>query len=547
MLFSSPLFLFIFFPAFFLLFLLSGRHYRNYFLLLGSLLFYFWGEPLFSFIAILSALIDYVLCQRIAHHGKETVLAKRYLILGIVLNLFLLFYYKYRHFFLSALLPWFTHATYPLLDILLPIGISFIVFEKITYLVDVYRGRGKVASSLLHYLNYVFLFPIFFRHNLIWIIIILCLLPGLFGLVAIVCGEHAVPKILRADYRLAGVTTAEKEIPFDYKNFSTHRSQQRVETWLSSHLPLRSLFIRLNNQVYYSLFKKSYAENGQLIVGKNKQLFVYSYIRAYCQPNSQEIMLRAWADKLKMMNDFFRHQHKMFVYVMTPSKAEYQRQSIPDRYHCQTNGISPQVLRLAQLLDERHVPYINGSLLLQKAHQYYSLALFPKGGIHWNKLGASITANAITNTLNQQAHVNLKALQFHYHISHEPKGSDSDVISLLNLLRPQKNYAVPKLIFIPTPPKKPLHMAMIGGSFCSLLIEAFIESKTMDKISFYRYLKLDKRVFTYPKKEKQFLVAADDKKILSDILTADIVLLEENAETTVSPHGEAFYQVIKRA
>ncbi len=130
-------------------------------LLSGSLGFYLWGEPIFCFIAIASALLDYVLCKKIYASGIKQQKAKRYLILGIVANLALLVYFKYTNFFLNALSTLTLHkfSGFDTLTILLPIGISFIVFEKITYLVDVYRGESKPANSLSNYLTYVFLFP----------------------------------------------------------------------------------------------------------------------------------------------------------------------------------------------------------------------------------------------------------------------------------------------------------------------------------------------------------------------------------------------------
>lgn len=161
MLFSSPFFIFVFLPIFLLIFFLCKSTIQKYILLCGSLAFYFWGEPVFIFIAILSALFDYWLCKNIHRHGVRSDIAKRYLIIGVIANLSLLVYYKYTNFFLTSfshLLPNNKHSFEPL-NIILPLGISFIIFEKITYLVDVYRGNGKPANGVLNYMNYVFLFP----------------------------------------------------------------------------------------------------------------------------------------------------------------------------------------------------------------------------------------------------------------------------------------------------------------------------------------------------------------------------------------------------
>lgn len=161
MLFSSPFFIFVFLPAFLFLFFIAGSRYRDYVLLLGSIGFYLWGEPTFCLIAIASAVLDYWLCHKIFAVGIQSEKAKRYVAIGIIANILILIYYKYTNFFLSSIAQLVPGGKYhfELFDIILPIGVSFIVFEKITYIVDVYRGTGKPAQGLLKYLNYVFLFP----------------------------------------------------------------------------------------------------------------------------------------------------------------------------------------------------------------------------------------------------------------------------------------------------------------------------------------------------------------------------------------------------
>ena len=152
MLFYEPLFLFVFLPLTFALNLLTRwlPAARLAILLLASLLFYAWGEPGFVPVAIASALLDYGLAIQIAR-GRRWALW-----LGVAANLGLLVYYKYLGFLLSNLWP----AISPRIPaIALPIGVSFIVFEKITYLVDISRRRSAPAAGLLPYLTYVFFFP----------------------------------------------------------------------------------------------------------------------------------------------------------------------------------------------------------------------------------------------------------------------------------------------------------------------------------------------------------------------------------------------------
>ena len=154
MLFSTPLFLFIFLPSAVLFYQVVPTLWRNTAILLISVVFYAWGEPRFVLVIFVSALIDYALAWYIARGGPWT---RAWLTLGIGSNLGLLFIFKYADFAMHELLPLF--GSMPYLGLVLPLGISFMVFEKITYLVDIYRGTNSPAASLRDYLVFVFLFP----------------------------------------------------------------------------------------------------------------------------------------------------------------------------------------------------------------------------------------------------------------------------------------------------------------------------------------------------------------------------------------------------
>ncbi len=161
MLFYSPLFLFLFLPAAFLLFFAVPKRLQNTVLLSVSFFFYFFAEPKFALIALASAIADYWICKGI-HKEQGNQRARYWLALGVMLNLSALVYFKYMDFFIQSINSFLTPLNVnaiPFLKIALPIGVSFIVFEKITYLVDVYRGIGLPAKSLRSYLLYVFMFP----------------------------------------------------------------------------------------------------------------------------------------------------------------------------------------------------------------------------------------------------------------------------------------------------------------------------------------------------------------------------------------------------
>jgi alginate O-acetyltransferase complex protein AlgI len=165
MLFYEPLFLFLFAPAVYLLYLFLGARQRPraLILLLASVVFYGWSEPLFILIVFASVALDLFVARRVdALRQACRLAAARWLSLGVASNIAILVYYKYTGFLalnLDALLRALTMPGVNIPQIALPIGVSFIVFEKITYLVDVYRGVTAPARGPLLYALYVFFFP----------------------------------------------------------------------------------------------------------------------------------------------------------------------------------------------------------------------------------------------------------------------------------------------------------------------------------------------------------------------------------------------------
>ncbi len=161
MLFYEPLFLTIF-PAFYALYLLvRGTDAKKWTLLIASALFYLWGEPVFVLVLLVSTAFDYALSFYLGDATPHTT-RRLALTAGVAGNLAILVVCKYADFltdnFNAALSPFGTHRL-PLLHLALPIGVSFVVFEKITYLVDTWRGISKPAATFRDYCLFVLFFP----------------------------------------------------------------------------------------------------------------------------------------------------------------------------------------------------------------------------------------------------------------------------------------------------------------------------------------------------------------------------------------------------
>ena len=160
MVFSSLLFLFRFLPLVFLLYYLTPRRGRNVVLFLFSLFFYAWGEPKYVFLMLFSITMDYTvgrLIDKAKREGKPEK-AKGSLLFSVFMNLGILGFFKYADFIIGSINA-VSGLDLPLLNIPLPIGISFFTFQTMSYTIDVYRGNTEVQKNWISYGTYVSMFP----------------------------------------------------------------------------------------------------------------------------------------------------------------------------------------------------------------------------------------------------------------------------------------------------------------------------------------------------------------------------------------------------
>jgi alginate O-acetyltransferase complex protein AlgI len=161
MLFTEPLFLFLFLPLVLLAYYASPARARNYVLIAASLVFYLAGEKFFSWVLLLSVLLNYFAARAVGRL-EDKVARRRVLAAAVAANLLLLVVFKYTDFLvanLNVLLLRFGAPVLALPPVHLPIGISFFTFMGISYLVDVYRRQLEAQRSLPNFALYITLFP----------------------------------------------------------------------------------------------------------------------------------------------------------------------------------------------------------------------------------------------------------------------------------------------------------------------------------------------------------------------------------------------------
>ncbi len=156
MVFSSISFLYYFLPITLLLYVIVPKKAKNFVLLITSLFFYFYGEPRYILVLIFSCIFNY-------YYGKYLEKApanfkKKLLVINLVVNFGILFYFKYFNFFLENINYLFaTNLSWT--GIIMPIGISFFTFQATSYVIDIYKGDIKSAKNVFTFATYLSLFP----------------------------------------------------------------------------------------------------------------------------------------------------------------------------------------------------------------------------------------------------------------------------------------------------------------------------------------------------------------------------------------------------
>ncbi|MBB6454563.1 alginate O-acetyltransferase complex protein AlgI [Salirhabdus euzebyi] len=162
MVFSSPVFLFVFLPVVLIGYFLIRNRYKNIFLLIASLFFYSWGEPKYVLIMLLSIAINYFFGALVENYIDKKNLAKKIVAVAIIANLGILAFYKYLNFIvenINILIVKIGMEPIYLEPIDLPIGISFFTFQALSYVVDVYRRESRAQKNPLDLALYISLFP----------------------------------------------------------------------------------------------------------------------------------------------------------------------------------------------------------------------------------------------------------------------------------------------------------------------------------------------------------------------------------------------------
>jgi len=331
--------------------------------------------------------------------------------------------------------------------------------------------------------------------------------------------------------KLGGVTETAPLI-FSWATITDGSFQKAFASRMTEGYVLRPLLIRLNNELRSELFGDY--TGAYVVRGAKGHLIGRSYLEEYCsRTEGMGLNLAAKAlPRLKALQNHYRSTGRVFVYLISPSKAAHFPEYFLDRFNCQ-NTIAARTSLLPDYVGALRAGGINvvdGATLIHAQKGRYEVPMFPEGGEHWNEIGGALVVSAIVEEINRQSGRELiPPFRFTYTLSNTKTKSDRELADLLNVLFPPLGYLTAKLSF--DQPADCAHheaaqlsVALVASSFGFMPAPIMVQHNCLSQLRFYYYAKLG--VFGgQPFHElKRNLVDAE----IAPVRDAKVLIVEEN-------------------
>jgi hypothetical protein len=359
------------------------------------------------------------------------------------------------------------------------------------------------------------------------------------------------PKLeIRIGRNLRGVVEPPKPFQWSWQAFANGDNQRAISYEVTQSIPLRRVFVRINNQIRYKLFGAFGAPG--ILRGDDGHLIEKPYLDEYCARDlaKMEAPARLWVSQIKELQDFLEKRGHAFIYLITPSKVAHFPEAFVNRYPCASTQRDRlgKVAVFVAMLKQAGVHVVDTATLTHSMKGKYEFGMFPQGGVHWNQLAVAYAANAVIEEINRQRKTPpIAPLKWTYTVSSNATGEDRDLLDLLNILLPRPEYKVPIVRYAPREcgPETKLDIAVVGGSFIHVLSETLARSACLHGLKGYNYLFGGLRGGPNYAVMKRRLTPAE----IAPIADADVVILEENESIFPQAVGHAtalYKQLLKK-
>ena len=279
----------------------------------------------------------------------------------------------------------------------------------------------------------------------------------------------------------------EVQVPsFSWTNWFSGTYQATMEKYLNQHFGFRNAMVRLNNQIYYTLFGKAKA-NG-VIIGKKGYLFERSYFDAYYGTDFLgKDTLNKELHKLKAIQDTMEAQGKTLLLVLAPGKATFFPEYIPDRFKKKKGPTNLQYyLKLSEKLNINHLNFSAWFVKMKDTARY---PLYPETGIHWSYYGMALATDSILHSLEQIRHIDLPDIVWKgIKVSRKLRNTDRDIERGMNLIFPLPNHPMPyPQLTVDTVGKIRPRALVIADSYYWQIYSAHIPQQVFSEQEFWFY------------------------------------------------------------
>ena len=293
------------------------------------------------------------------------------------------------------------------------------------------------------------------KHILFAVLMVLLLLPLV---------QHGT-KIFRLK-PLNGDFVLQLRPAFGWSQWMDGAFQSKFDRYIEDHIGFRNFFVRLNNQIDFSLYDKAKAEG--VVVGKNNVLYEYDYIRAYTGGDFLgAAYLTEKLSRLKFVQDYLHENYNIdFIFILEPSKARTLPQFIPERYL--NDGCSMTNYEyIAAKADSMGINYLDLNKIFVAAADTANWSLYPPYGIHWSESTMPFVADTLLRFLEQTRDIHMPEYSVTFTRTDSISDSDTDVGRTLNLLfdLPHPQMAYPHFSFYDQPEKQKPRVLTVADSY----------------------------------------------------------------------------------
>lgn len=308
----------------------------------------------------------------------------------------------------------------------------------------------------------------------------------LFGIIMILITLPMVQKtfpIFRIKPLKGWVITAEKK-ELSPKDWFSGEYQEAQEKYLNDNFGFRNIFVRINNQLSYSLFNKLHAV--AVVRGKENYLYEENYILTYYGDDyigRDSIVNRL--SKLKKLQDILGEQNKQVILALAPGKGYFYPEFIPEEYHKDIKQTNYQDYSSIAIDSDINLIDFQDYFQNLKGKTY---PLMPKYGIHWSKYGAHLALDSIIRYVENIRNIDMPNFYWDEVIMDQPRGDDYDIGNALNLMWNLRSFemAYPVAQWESDEHKEKPSLLMIADSFGWGIFSLGMD-KSFSKVDYWYY------------------------------------------------------------